>query len=152
MCYSESKNVPLLACQSNPDVPVRILPEGLRVYYILLCFWFVEGVIVFFCSPLKATSLFWAVWPSSEARWLVAVGVRQCRGGPWALCVCRILVEEGQLLSAAEEGTEKLYNALDMGNGLSLNLFLIHCTSHSETNMAWDITVENKCEAVGSNS
>lgn len=81
---------------------------------------------------MKAAPLFPSVWPSPEPFRLAGAAVRQSEGGTLARCVCSALVKEEQLLSVAKEGTEKLYNALGTGNGLSPNLLLIHCPSHSE--------------------
>lgn len=98
----------------------------------------VKRSLAFLRSLLKAARLSPPVRPSSGASRLVGAAVIQCVGGAWARCVCPALVKEGQLLSAAKEGTKKLHNAFAAGHGSSPVCLLILCPSHSETNMAWE--------------
>lgn len=119
ICYSESLNVSSLVCQSKSRLPGSYFTG--RCKSILHFIMFLVGRrhnCVFFCSLLKAAPLFPSVWPSSEALRLAGAAVRQCRGGPWARCVCSALVEEGQLLSAAKEGTEEIIQCVRHGQWL----------------------------------
>lgn len=113
-----------------------ILLEGIKkTCYILMFLLPLEEHLFFFYLFKNASRLFPKVWPSSAALRLAGAAVRPYGGGACARCVCSTLVEEGQLLSAAEEGREKLYNALETCDGLSPNL-LIRCPSRFEVKMA----------------
>lgn len=104
ICYSESLNVSSLVCQSKSRLPGSYFTG--RCKSILHFIMFLVGRrhnCVFFCSLLKAAPLFPSVWPSSEALRLAGAAVRQCRGGPWARCVCSAL-SRGRTAALSGEG------------------------------------------------
>lgn len=78
ICYSESLNVSSLVCQSKSRLPGSYFTGRCKssLYYILLCFWLVEGIIVFFSVrswrqhlsfPLSGPPLKPSDWPERQS-------------------------------------------------------------------------------------
>lgn len=81
-------------------------------------FQLVEVRIVTFLSAPEGSISFPPFWPSMGAPLLARLAVCHRMGGAWARCVGSALVKEGQLLSAAEEGTEKQIQCVRHGQWL----------------------------------